>query len=164
MGHLFETTTFDMVITAAAVWMLVRALRAEPQRWAPWIGAGVVTGIALEVKIVAAAVLACCLLGVLILGPRRRLAGPRPWVATAVAVALALPNLAWQAAHGFPMAHVAAVIAGGGSTSSSSRLLLLPSTLLDIGPVVSIVLVVGLVVCCCAGAAGVSTAGSPPGF
>jgi 4-amino-4-deoxy-L-arabinose transferase-like glycosyltransferase len=29
VGHLFETTTFDMLITAAALWMLIRALRAE---------------------------------------------------------------------------------------------------------------------------------------
>lgn len=146
VGHLFETPTFDMVLTAAALWLLVRALRAEPQRWSPWIGAGVLTGVALEVKIVAAPVLACCLLGVLITGPRRRLAGPRPWVAAATALVLAAPNLVWQATHGLPMLRVAAAIGNGGSTSSTPRPLLVPVTLLEVGPVVSIVLVVGLVV------------------
>ena len=29
VGHLFETTTFDMVTTAAAVWLFVRAMRAS---------------------------------------------------------------------------------------------------------------------------------------
>ncbi|HEY0813160.1 MAG TPA: glycosyltransferase family 39 protein [Pseudonocardia sp.] len=145
VGHLFETTTFDMVFTASAIWLLVRALRARPDRWAPWIGAGVFAGLAMEVKVLAAAVLACCLLGVLITGPRDRLVGPRPGVAVLIALVLASPNLVWQATHGFPMAGVAATISGGGSTSSTPRLLLVPITLLDIGPVVSIVFVVGLV-------------------
>jgi hypothetical protein len=120
-------------------------MRAAPQRWAPWIGVGVLAGIAMEIKILVAPLLLSCLLGVLIVGPRRRLAGPRPWVAALIALALGSPNLIWQAAHGFPMASVAANIASGGSTSSTSRAALLPTTLLDVGPVVSIVLVVGLV-------------------
>ncbi len=146
VGHLFETTTFDMVFTAAAIWLLAKALHAEPGRWMPWIGAGVVAGVAMEVKVLAAPVLACCLLGVLIMGPRHRLIGPQPWVAAAITFVLAVPNLIWQATHGFPMIHVAASIAGGGSTSSTARPLLVPITLLDIGPIVSIVFVVGLVV------------------
>jgi hypothetical protein len=44
VGHLFSTTTFDMVTTAAAVWLFVRAMRSEPHRWTPWIAAGVLTG------------------------------------------------------------------------------------------------------------------------
>jgi Dolichyl-phosphate-mannose-protein mannosyltransferase len=44
VGHLFETTTFDMVTTAAAVWLFIRAMRNEPQQWTPWIAAGVLTG------------------------------------------------------------------------------------------------------------------------
>lgn len=146
VGHLFETTTFDMLLTAAAIGMLVVALRAEPQRWPPWIGVGLLAGTAMEVKILAAPVLACCLLGVLIVGPRSRLASARPWVAVALALVLAGPNLSWQATHGFPMLRVASNISGGGSASSTARPLLLPITLLDIGPVVSIVFVVGLVV------------------
>jgi hypothetical protein len=78
VGHLFETTTFDMVTTAAAVWLFIRAMRSEPQRWTPWIAAGVLTGVAMEIKILAAPLLACCLLGVVICGPRSRLLSPRP--------------------------------------------------------------------------------------
>ncbi|HEY6665237.1 MAG TPA: glycosyltransferase family 39 protein, partial [Propionibacteriaceae bacterium] len=61
----FETTTFDMVTTAAALWLFVRAMRSEPQRWTPWIAAGVLTGVAMEIKMLAAPLLACCLLVVL---------------------------------------------------------------------------------------------------
>ncbi len=81
VGHLFETTTFDMLITAAALWMLIRALGAEPQRWGPWIAVGLVAGVAMEIKILAAPLLACCLLGVVVVGPRHRLANPLPWIA-----------------------------------------------------------------------------------
>jgi O-antigen ligase len=63
-----------------------------------------------------------------------------------VALALAAPNLIWQATHGLPMALVAANIASGGSTSSTPRVALLPSVLLAVGPVVCIVLIVGLIV------------------
>ena len=143
VGHLFETTTFDMLITAAALWILVRA---EPQRWAPWIGVGLLAGLAMEIKILAAPLLVCCLLGVVAVGPRRRLTSLRPGVAALIALTLAAPNLIWQATHGFPMATVATNIASGGSTSSTSRVALLPSVLLDVGPVVSIVLVAGLVI------------------
>ena len=146
LGHLFETTTFDMLVTAAALWMLIRALRAEPQRWAPWIAVGLIAGVAMEIKILAAPLLACCLLGVVVVGPRRRLASARPWAAALIALAFAAPNLIWQATHGLPIASVAANIASGGSTSSTPRAALLPSVLLDVGPIVSIVLIVGLVV------------------
>ena len=146
VGHLFETTTFDMVTTAAALWLFVRAMRSEPQRWMPWMAAGVLTGVAMEIKILAASLLVCCLLGVVICGPRSRLLSPRLWAAVAIALLMAAPNLVWQALHGFPMLQVAGNIAGGGSTSSTPRLALVPSVLLAVGPVVSIVLIVGLIV------------------
>jgi hypothetical protein len=145
VGHLFETTTFDMLATAAAVWWLVRAMRSEPQRWTPWIVAGVLTGVATEIKVLAAPLLACCLLGVAICGPRSHLRRPKLWVAVAIALLMAAPNLVWQTIHGFPMLQVAANIAAGGSTSSTSRLALVPSVMLAVGPVLSIVLIVGLV-------------------
>ena len=145
VGHLFETTTFDMVTTAAAVWLLVRAMQYEPQRWTPWVAAGVLTGVAMEIKILAAPLLACCLLGVVICGPRSHLRSPRLQAAIAIALLMAAPNLVWQSLHGFPMLQVAASIAAGGSTSSTPRLALVPSVLLAVGPVLSIVLIVGLV-------------------
>ena len=145
-GHLFETTTFDLLASAVTLWLLIRALRDEDGRWGPWVAVGVAAGIAMEIKVLIALVLLCCLIAILLLGPRRALAGPRPWVAAGIAVLIGAPNLIWQAVHGFPMLSVAANIAGGGSTSSTSRGLLIPSVLLDIGPIISIVFVVGLVV------------------
>ncbi len=144
-GHLFGTTVFDMLTTAAAVWMLIRALRADPQRWAPWIGFGVLTGVAMEIKVLAALVMVCCLAGILILGPRRPLASAKPWIAALIAVVLAAPNLLWQAAHGWPQLTIAQNIASGGSGSSTSRAGLIPVTALEIGPMICLVLIIGVV-------------------
>ncbi|HEY9292928.1 MAG TPA: glycosyltransferase family 39 protein [Microlunatus sp.] len=142
-GHLFSTTTFDMTVTAAAVWLLIRALRTD--RWADWLWLGVTAGVAAEIKVLVFAVLGCCLLGLLIMGPRRAFRGPKLWLAVAITLALAAPNLIWQAVHGWPMREIAGNIAGGGSTSSSDRISLIPSILLMTGPIISVVLVVGLV-------------------
>jgi Dolichyl-phosphate-mannose-protein mannosyltransferase len=145
VGHLFETTTFDMVTTAAALWMLIRAVESETQRWGPWIAFGVLTGIAMEIKVLAAAVMACCLLALLIVGPRSRLTSVKLWTAVVIAGVLAAPNLIWQAVHGWPQWTIAADIANGGSGSSTPRAVLIPVTMLEIGPVMCIVLITGVV-------------------
>lgn len=145
VGHLFSTTTFDTLATAAALWMLIRALQSDPARWGPWIGCGVLIGVAMEIKVLAALVVACCLVGILIVGPRRRLTGIKPWIAALIAAVFAAPNLIWQAAHGWPQLAIAANIAGGGSASSTSRSSLIPVTALQIGPIMCVVLIVGVV-------------------
>ncbi|TWP34990.1 glycosyltransferase family 39 protein [Leekyejoonella antrihumi] len=120
-GHLFETTTFDMLTAAAVLWMLVKAWQATPQRWSPWIGFGVLTGVAMEIKVLASLVLICCLGGILICGPGRPLTGAKPSVGTLIAVVLAAPNLVWQATHGWPQLVVAQNIANGGARPTIRR-------------------------------------------
>ena len=142
-GHLFSTLTFDMTVSAAALWLLIMAVRTG--RWAPWLLAGLATGIAMEIRMMAIFIVACCLLAIMIIGPRRSLAGPKWLVSAAIALALAAPNLVWQATHGWPMRQIAVNIAAGGSTSSTGRIALIPSQLLAIGPIISVVLVVGIV-------------------
>jgi 4-amino-4-deoxy-L-arabinose transferase-like glycosyltransferase len=145
VGHLFETTTFDMLTTAAALWMLIRALESDPQRWGPWIGFGVLTGVAMEIKVLAVLVMGCCLIGILILGPRRRLLSVKPWAAVLIAAVMAAPNLIWQAVHGWPQLTIASDIASGESGSSTPRGSLIPITMLEIGPIMCVVLIIGVV-------------------
>ena len=142
-GHLFSTLTFDMTVSAAALWLLIMAVRTR--RWPPWLLAGFVTGIAMEIRMMAIFIIACCLIAILIMGPRRSLAGPQVWVSAAIAIALAAPNLIWQAVHGWPMAQIATNIAGGGSTSSTPRAALVPEQMLIVGPIIIVVAIVGLV-------------------
>jgi hypothetical protein len=53
----------------------------DPEGGRTWIAVGRARGVALEIKVLAAPPRTCCLLGVLAVGPRRRLASPPPWVA-----------------------------------------------------------------------------------
>lgn len=144
IGHLFSISTFDFLLTAAVIMLLIRALRT-PDQLTGWLLLGVITGIALEVKVLPALVLACCLAGLLIFGPRAPLARPGPWVAAGIALLLAAPNLAWQALHGFPMRQIAANIAAGGSTSSADRIMIIPLHLLLIGPLLAVLAMAGLI-------------------
>lgn len=144
IGHLFSISTFDLLLTSAAILLLLRALRA-PERLSGWVWLGVVTGVALEVKVLPALVLACSLVAVLITGPRRPLLRPGPRLAVAIALLLGAPNLLWQSAHGFPMRAIAANIAAGGSASSTDRIMIIPMHLLLLGPLLAIVAVAGLI-------------------
>jgi 4-amino-4-deoxy-L-arabinose transferase-like glycosyltransferase len=142
-GHLFSTLTFDMVVSATALWLLIAALRTD--RWAAWLLLGLTAGVAMEIKIMAVLVIGSCLLGMVILGPRRPFGRPRLWTAVLITAVLAAPNLVWQAAHGWPMIQIARSIAGGGSASSADRASVIPLQLLMIGPVVCLVLIAGVI-------------------
>src|SRR4051812_38560599 len=124
-GHLFSTTTFDLALTTACVLLLVRALSA-PDRLGRWAALGVVAAVALEVKTLPATVLLCCGVGILLAGPRRVLLRPGVWLAAAIALVGALPNLLWQNAHGWPQLELARSIAAGGSGTSVGRALVVP--------------------------------------
>lgn len=149
IGHLFSTATFDLLLTTVGVLLTIRAVR-EPQRLASWVRLGLVIGLALEVKLLAGAVFACCVVALVVTGPESvrglrlfRLRGF--WLATGLATVLAAPNLIWQATHGWPMLEVAASIAGGGSASSAARATVLPLMLLMVGPLLGPLMIVGVV-------------------
>ena len=76
-GHLFSTSTFDLLGTATTIWLLVRAVRNP--RLASWLLVGLAAGITAEVKVLVAMVLAACAVGLLVAGPRGALRGPGPW-------------------------------------------------------------------------------------
>ena len=143
MGHLFSTSTFTLLLTAVTVLLLVRALQDGDLR--AWLLTGLAAGVAMQVQILPAFVLASCLVGLLVAGPREQLRRPGPYLAAAVAGVLAAPYLVWQAVHGWPQLDVARSIAAGGSTSSAARWQLIPFQLVMVGPLISPVLVVGVV-------------------
>jgi hypothetical protein len=143
-GHLFSTTTFDLTLTSACVLLLLRAM-AAPDRLGRWLLLGAVAAVALEVKTLPATVLLCCGVGVLVAGPRRVLLTRGPWLAAALALAGALPNLLWQQANGWPQLALARAIAAGSSGTSVDRWLVVPLQLELTGPVLAVPLVAGLV-------------------
>jgi Dolichyl-phosphate-mannose-protein mannosyltransferase len=84
----------------AALYVLRIVRGADPRAW---ISVGIVIGFAIESKYSVVFFALALLIG-LILTPQRRILASRWFPAgVAVAVAIALPNFIWQAAHGFPM-------------------------------------------------------------
>jgi hypothetical protein len=121
---LFGTTILDQLIWIALLVLTARALRV---RTVPaWLAAGLVAGIGLETK----DPVAVLLLGVgiaLVVLHRDVLRAPGPWLGGSLAVLLALPNVVWDAAHGWPNLAMAQSLARehGGRLGSLEQLPLL---------------------------------------
>ncbi|HZU38695.1 MAG TPA: glycosyltransferase family 39 protein [Gemmataceae bacterium] len=108
-GHLLMTATVDGFFWALTTWLLVRWVRLRDDRLLLWLG--VVTAIALENKWLIASfwgVVAICALAV---GPRELLRRPLLWLSAAFVTLATLPNLLWQAHHGWPLLAMTQVIA-----------------------------------------------------
>jgi Dolichyl-phosphate-mannose-protein mannosyltransferase len=140
VGHLLSTSTFDIFAWTLLSWLFVRALRDGGPVWM-WLG--LVAGVALEAKTLVAFFLAGMLACVLLVGPRDALRSWWPWAAVALAGLLWLPNLLWEAAHGWPQLDLAGSIAGGSSGTSASRWALLPFQLLLVSPLLVPVWAIG---------------------
>ncbi len=100
-GSLYATTDAPMLFFwAIALVCFVRALQTDA--WAAWLGLGLAVGLGLLTKYSLLALPAGLALYLLWpgTGDWRRLLGPKPWAAAALAIACLLPNLLWNAAHG----------------------------------------------------------------
>ncbi|GAA2820646.1 glycosyltransferase family 39 protein [Crossiella cryophila] len=140
-GHLLLTNTPELCLAALAGWLVARLLRTG-DRWL--LGPlGVVTGVGLLTKSLFALLVFALLVGVLVAGPRRVL---RSWwllAGVGIAALLWLPNLLWQAGHGWPQIEMMGVLAAEGNLGG--RLGFVPFQFLLFGPVLSVVWLAGLV-------------------
>src|SRR5215813_13087338 len=99
-AHLFSTTTFDFFFWSLTLYFATRLLVSADPRW--WVAVGATVGAGMNAKW-AVGVLAAALLAGFALTPSRALLRSRYLLAGAVlAVALAWPDLVWQAQHGWP--------------------------------------------------------------
>ncbi|MGH3613616.1 MAG: glycosyltransferase family 39 protein [Pseudonocardia sp.] len=140
VGHLLSTSTFDLLIWTVLSWLVVRALRDGGR---VWLAVGLVAGIGLQNKTLVAFLLAGLVVGVLVAGPRATLRSPWPWAAAGIALLLWVPNLLWQAVHGWPQLELSTAIAAGSSISSQPRWLFLPIQLVLVSPLLVPVWVAG---------------------
>ena len=140
VGHLLSTTTFDVLVWVATVYVVARILGGGDER--QWLLVGLVAGIGLENKqlvLLLVVALACgCLLA------RRWDLARNPWLwsGAGLAFALWLPNLLWQARHGWPQLELADKI--GQEDPVGYRVQLLPLQFLLIGPLLAPLWIGGL--------------------
>jgi hypothetical protein len=96
----YSMNAFSVVLWASCFWILVEIeQRDEPRLWIPF---GALAGLALENKHTFVLLLAGLAVGMVLTRARRHLTGRWLWTGGAIAVLLLLPNLIWQAAHGWP--------------------------------------------------------------
>ncbi len=140
VGHLLSTTTFDVLVWVTIVYLVARLLGGGDER--QWLLAGLVIGIGLENKHLVLLLVAALALGCLV--ERRWELGRNPWAwaGAALAIALWLPNLLWQARHGWPQIELASKI--GAEDAIANRIQLLPLQVLLIGPLLAALWIAGL--------------------
>jgi hypothetical protein len=138
-GHLDTTTEPDLLAWAVILWLLVNLLAGADRRL--WLVVGVVTGIGLENKDTLVFLGAGLAVGLVATRRWDVVRSPWAWASLAIAVLLWLPNLAWQAANGWPQLTMAAAIA---SYASDNRAQVVPLLWLFTGPLLFPVSAAGL--------------------
>lgn len=98
--HLFQTVVFDQLAWAVGTLLVLRLARTGDSRL--WLAVGAVAGLGLLAKHTVALFGLGLAAGILATALRRELRSPWPWAGGALALALFLPNLLWQAANDWP--------------------------------------------------------------
>jgi len=107
VGHMLSTATLDLFFWSAVVRLTVGLLHRDDRR--RWLVVGLVAGVGLENKHLVAFLGAGLAVGIAVTpAVRHHLRSPWCWAGGATALVLWLPNLAWQAAHGWPQLTLAA--------------------------------------------------------
>jgi len=99
MGALFQYVAFDYLWWTVVAYCAIRLLRSEDPRW--WLGIGAAIGLGMLTKYTMAFCSIGLVAGVLLTSSRRYLASRWAWGGAALALLVVLPNLLWQAQHGF---------------------------------------------------------------
>jgi len=99
LGLFVSTDALLTLFWALALWAYLRAL--DRDGWGDWLTLGLVCGLGLLSKYTMAAWLGAAFLHLLAFH-RSRLASPKPWVASLLALLILSPNIVWNIAHDFP--------------------------------------------------------------
>ncbi|ATL66994.1 glycosyltransferase family 39 protein [Nocardia terpenica] len=136
------TQAFDLPLTAAVFWLLIRWVRVR--RDGLLILAGVAAALAVQVKWLVPIHWACLGAAVLIAGPREMLRRPALWAGSAIFAAAWAPALVWQANHGWPQLKMAHAIAAENDAFTQGPLLDIPLVVAYAGLLGAILLPCGL--------------------
>jgi 4-amino-4-deoxy-L-arabinose transferase-like glycosyltransferase len=99
MSARFDYTAIDFLWWVWIAYCMVRLLKSEDPRW--WLGVGAGVGLGMLTKYTMAFYVAGIVVGVLVTPARRYLRSRWLWAGVALSIVIVLPNLIWQARHGF---------------------------------------------------------------
>jgi 4-amino-4-deoxy-L-arabinose transferase-like glycosyltransferase len=99
-GTILTTDALQPLAWLFCAYALIHAIRDNDQRW--WPAIGVAAGVGLLTKYMLAFWLIVLAIGVLATSSRRLLWRRGPWLAVAIATAIVLPDVLWQANHDWP--------------------------------------------------------------
>jgi 4-amino-4-deoxy-L-arabinose transferase-like glycosyltransferase len=99
MGGLFQYVSFEYAILVALVYCLVRMLNSGEHRW--WVVIGALLGLGLMTKYTMVVWAFSLVAGLCLTSARRHLRAPWLLAGVLLALVIVLPNLVWQAQHGF---------------------------------------------------------------
>ncbi|MGI5155624.1 glycosyltransferase family 39 protein [Microbispora sp. CA-102843] len=138
-GHALLTLTPDLVLWSAVTLCLLRVLLRGNGRYWLWVGA--LCGIAAYNRDLIVVLLAGVGLGILVAGPREVLRDRRLWAGALLALAIASPNLLYQATHDWPQFQMAQALKI--DEGADNRAAFVPLQLVLLGPVQAVVCVAG---------------------
>ncbi len=98
-GHLFQYVSFDFLWCVLAVYFVIRLLQSGNEHW--WIAVGAAIGLGLMTRYTIAWLVAGLAVGFLLTPARRLLMSWWLIAGAGVALIIFLPNMIWQAQHGF---------------------------------------------------------------
>jgi 4-amino-4-deoxy-L-arabinose transferase-like glycosyltransferase len=105
LGTLLSTDALQPLAWLFCAHALIRALREQDRRW--WVALGIAAGLGFLSKYTIALWLMALGIGVVATPARRCLRSRYPYVAAGLALLIVMPNLLWQAAHGWPFLELA---------------------------------------------------------
>ncbi len=98
-GHLFQYVSFDFLWAVVTVYFVIRLLNSGNPRW--WLAIGAAIGLGLMTRYTIAWLVAGLAVGFLLTPARKLLMSRWLLAGAAVTLVIVLPNLIWQASHGF---------------------------------------------------------------
>jgi Dolichyl-phosphate-mannose-protein mannosyltransferase len=138
--HELTTTTPDLVFWAITLLLATHLLASQDPRW--WLAIGVAVGVGSEAKWNIGFLVLALLVGLAATRERHLLRSRYLLIGALLAAALAAPDLAWQAAHGWPNLDVFRALQGD---AGANRITYWPAQIFFTGPALTPIWVAGLV-------------------
>jgi len=140
--HLGNTTPIELLAWALVLLCVATALLEGRPRW--WLGAGAAAGVGLEDNYLLVTLLIALLIGITFSNYRPALRSRWPWLGVGIAAIIWLPNLTWQATHGWPQLAMSTALHRENS-SAASYAGGVPAQLIYLGLLVAPLVVAGFV-------------------